>query len=194
MKRSKRKDEKQRRNPKQVTKWREVDEDMVEEDGLILAKGDEIRWNTYKKEMNLCKWKEVPFRDGMEVVDLPDVQYALAVALTDRRGVDEACRVDVATKRTFPKNGVVQIPFRNGESLEILSFRPLSKLVSPDDSVHRVQRRVHRYTGVDLSSEDVSNTLRDGRSVSVKEGVTLTKEGKSVILVFPDAKREKIFP
>lgn len=131
------------------------------EDGLVpFVKGTgPLRYDTYESVADPTKWIETKVQEGDRIVDVPELRAALSTAYADKIAGNVSgneCRITY--RGSFPDHAVIQIPFQKQGQLEVITFRPSTRFVIPDDGRHRVQRRVRRWTGIDIPN-DVADTL-----------------------------------
>lgn len=144
--------------------WKRVDKAAILNDGLTPFKSV-LRWNTYKTQLDLTVWRMVnPEKESTyRMVDSPEIRNALALSFVDHSNgqVQGDCRLSENLSHTLAMNEAVQIPFRH----RVLTFKPITRWMVPDDPMHAVQRRVHRVTGVDVPDAEVKSLLEEGKSV-----------------------------
>lgn len=167
---------KEERGPK---KWKTVDMEDIVEDGLVpFVKGEgmPLRFDTYKSEADPTKWIETKIQEGDVVVDVPELRSALSTAYADKVAGNVSgaeCRVTYRGS-LLPDRAILQIPFQKQGQLEVVTFRAATRFMIPDDNRHRVQRRVHRWTGVSLPNDvtDALLTKEESHVIGEKGGDT----------------------
>ena len=167
-----------------VKKWKEIEEEDIKEDGLTtLKKGDPIKWNTYRSVPDFTRWKKISDTNAYKVVNNADLQSALATAFGDKVNSHDnsgSCKVSSQVVRNInmPNNGMVQIPFRTDSGMEVVAFRPETRLEIPDDPIHTIQRRTHRWASVTPTEQQTSSILASATRVNLSDTEELYKSKK----------------
>lgn len=190
-----------------VKKWKEIEEDDIEEDGLIVWKnGCPIKWNTYRSVPDYTRWTRIRDTTAYNVVDNAELQSALAIAFGNKLDAQDksgACKVSSQVVRSIriPNNGMVQIPFRTEKGMEVVAFRPETRLEIPDDPIHTIQRRTHRWASVTPTEQQISSILTSTTHIKLtdtEELHNLKRQGKPCIILRvkkgDDVREDSVWP
>ena len=114
-----------------VTKWKTVDVEDIEEDGLQPLKSNTVKWNTFKVIPDPSRWEETELTPDDKILDIPQLRSALSVAYADKiSGSVKGCCND-STVRRCPKGSFRchSIPMEHQRHT-----RPGQKFVIPNDN------------------------------------------------------------
>ncbi|OUU50625.1 MAG: hypothetical protein CBC12_05380 [Candidatus Puniceispirillum sp. TMED52] len=182
-----------------VSKWKTVDIEDIEEDGLQPLKSNTVKWNTFKVIPDPSRWEETELTPDDKILDIPQLRTALSVAYADKisGSVKGCCKIQYSGQ--VPE-GVVQIPFHTNGVLGIVTLRPGQKFVIPNDNRHIVQRRISRWTGSAVSDDVADNLLTKDMSMKVGSATVVSeKHGRTQKIHIThnekgQEKKEELFP